>query len=285
MNKIQFKKRLVIGSANFSNNYGVEQIKINNTEKKKIFNFLKKNNIYTIDTAESYLNNDNLFKNIDKKFEVITKMKPDEKWISLDYCREKISNHSKKFNRNKFSAFLFHNVDILFTNKGKKIFENIESLKKKFFFKIGLSIYDIKSLKFLTSNYNVDIIQCPYNVLDKRLINSGWLKKLKKKGVETHVRSIFLQGLLVNKSIYKTKYFNKWNKKISEWFKKLEKSNISPVDYCLTDLLSHDFDKIIVGINNLENLNEVINFKTVNKNKMINFRINDINLIDPRNWK
>ena len=59
MNKIQFKKRLVIGSANFSNKYGVEQIKINHAEIKKILNFLKKNNIYAIDTAEGYLNNDN----------------------------------------------------------------------------------------------------------------------------------------------------------------------------------------------------------------------------------
>lgn len=285
MNKLELKKRLVIGSANFLNEYGVEQIKINNPERKKIFNLLKKYNIYTLDTAESYLKNNNLFKNIDKKFQIITKIIPDEKWISLDYCYKKIFDHFKKFNGNKFSTLLFHNVDILFTNKGKKIFQNIESLKKNFFLKIGLSIYDVKCLNFLTTNYNIDVIQCPYNVLDKRLINSGWLKKLKKKGIEIHVRSIFLQGLLVNKSIYKTKYFNKWNKQISNWYKKLERINISPVDYCLTDLLRYDFDKIIVGINNSENLNEIINFKTLNKNKMINFKINDLNLIDPRNWK
>ena len=35
MNKLEFKKRLVIGSANFSNKYGVEQFKINYSEKKK----------------------------------------------------------------------------------------------------------------------------------------------------------------------------------------------------------------------------------------------------------
>ena len=269
----------------FQTNMEWSNLKLITQKKKKILNILKKNNILRIDTAEGYLKNNTFFKNIDKNFQVMTKMKPDEKWISVDYCHKKISNHLKKFNVNKFSTLLFHNVDILYTDKGKKIFQNIENLKKFFFFKIGLSIYDIKCLKFLISNYNVDVIQCPYNVLDKRLINSGWLKKLKQKGIETHVRSIFLQGLLVNKAISKNKYFKKWNKQISEWFKKLEKNNISPVDYCLTDLLKNDFDKIIVGINNSENLNEIINFKTVNKNKMINFKINDIKLIDPRNWK
>ena len=51
--------------------------------------------------------------------------------------------------------------------------------------------------------YNIDVVQIPYNILDKRVIYSGWYRKLKKIGIEVHARSIFLQGLLVNKSIYK----------------------------------------------------------------------------------
>ena len=31
----------------------------------------------------------------------------------------------------------------------------------------------------------------------------------------------------------------------------LENNNISPIDYCLSDLLNYDFDKVIIGINNL----------------------------------
>ena len=53
----------------------------------------------------------------------------------------------------------------------------------------------------------------------------------------------------------------------------------------LVNLIKYDFDKIIVGINNSKNLKEIINFKTVDKNKMINFNISDNKLIDPRNWK
>ena len=64
----------------------------------------------------------------------------------------------------------------------------------------------------------------------------------------------------------------------------MEDNDISPIDYCMSDLLNRDFDRIIVGINNSKNLDEVINFKTINK-KMINFSINDKKLIDPRNWE
>ena len=90
---------------------------------------------------------------------------------------------------------------------------------------------------------------------------------------------------MVNKLVYKKIYFTRWQKKISEWFMWLENNNISPIDYCLSDLLHCDFDKIIIGINNSDSLKEIITFKTINKNKMLNFKINDLRLIDPRNWK
>jgi len=140
-------------------------------------------------------------------------------------------------------------------------------------------------LNFLISNFDLDVVQCPYNILNKRILTTGWFDKLKNKGIETHIRSIFLQGLLVNKLVYKKKYFKRWQKKIYEWFEWLEGNNISPIDYCLSDLLYCDFDKIIIGINNSDSLKEIINFKKININRMINLKISDNKLIDPRRWK
>ena len=66
----------------------------------------------------------------------------------------------------------------------------------------------------------------------------------------------------------------------------LKNNNISPISYCLNDLLSHDFDQIIIGINSRDNLNEILNFKLIqNKDNINDFIINDLKLIDPRNWK
>ena len=46
MKRISLKKRLVIGSANFTKKYGADSIKINHKEKKKIINLAQKNGIY-----------------------------------------------------------------------------------------------------------------------------------------------------------------------------------------------------------------------------------------------
>jgi len=285
LNKIKLIKRLVIGSANFTQKYGVDTIKINNNEIKKILKLAKKNSIYKIDTAEGYLKNKIFFKSIDKKFKFISKIIPDSKWISLEYCQKKLEDHFKLFKNNKIETLLLHDIQILFKKNGPKIFKNLEILKqKKYFKKIGLSIYDTKYLNFIIPKFNIDVIQCPYNVLDKRVLTTGWYDKLKNQGKEIHIRSIFLQGLLVNKSVHKKKYFTKWNNFFFNWFQFLKNNNISSIDYCLSDLLKYDFDQIIVGINNSNNLKQIINFKTIDKNKMTNFKIDDIKLIDPRKW-
>ena len=40
-------------------------------------------------------------------------------------------------------------------------------------------------LDYIISNYNIDIVQCPYNILDNRILITGWFDKLKKIGIET----------------------------------------------------------------------------------------------------
>jgi aryl-alcohol dehydrogenase-like predicted oxidoreductase len=122
MNKSKFTKQLIIGSANFVQKYGVDSRLINKDEIKKILHLAKINNINKIDTADSYLNKSNIFKKIDNKFQFITKINPDKKWISLDYCQKKIQEHFKRFNTNKIHTLLVHDIDVLFRKSGPQIF-------------------------------------------------------------------------------------------------------------------------------------------------------------------
>jgi len=285
VNKFQLKKRIIIGSANFTQEYGADSIKVKSNEIKKILNLAKKNNIYKIDTAEGYLKNKNLFKNINKKLEITSKMITNYKWISAEYCQKRLESHFKNLNTDKIETLLLHDPKILFTQNGLKVFKNLENLKnKKYFSKIGMSIYDTDQLDYLTTEFNIDIIQCPYNILNKKILSSGWFDRLKNLGLKIHVRSLFLQGLLVNKSIYKKKYFKRWKKKFSRWFLALEDNNISPIDYCLSDIMNYDFDGIVIGINSLDNFKEILNFRKINIDKIYNLKINDLKLIDPRKW-
>ena len=224
MKNLLFKKKIIIGSANFTQKYGAEKIKIRAHEIKKILNSAEKNCIDEIDTAEAYLKNKTIFKNIKNKFRFSSKVLPDSKWHSLEFCERKLIKHFNNLNTDKIETLLFHDTKILYSYNAFKIFKNLEVLKKKKYFKkIGISVYDTKSLNYIVNNFDIDVVQCPYNILDKRILNTGWFDKLKYRGIEVHVRSIFLQGLLVNKLVYQNRYFKKWQKKFIIGFYLLRK--------------------------------------------------------------
>ena len=90
MNKVDFKKKIIIGTANFTQKYGADLTKVNLNEIKTILEIAKKNKIYNFDTAESYLQSKKVFKKIDKKFQFFSKIKPSLKWVSLEFCQKKI---------------------------------------------------------------------------------------------------------------------------------------------------------------------------------------------------
>jgi aryl-alcohol dehydrogenase-like predicted oxidoreductase len=62
--------------------------------------------------------------------------------------------------------------------------------------RIGVSLYHPHEAEWLLAEgWDVNLVQVPYNVLDQRF--AAVLPRLAARGVEVHVRSAFLQGLLL----------------------------------------------------------------------------------------
>ncbi|MGI4875715.1 MAG: aldo/keto reductase [Janthinobacterium lividum] len=62
--------------------------------------------------------------------------------------------------------------------------------------RIGVSLYHPHEAEWLLAeNWDIDLLQVPYNVFDQRF--AAVLPRLAARGVEVHVRSAFLQGLLL----------------------------------------------------------------------------------------
>ena len=112
MNKSQLKKRFIIGSANFTQKYGVKSTKVSEQEIKKILNLAEMNKIFKIDTASAYMQEKKIFKKINKKFKFSTKIIADSRWVSLEYCEKQIENHFKILDLNKVETIFFHNPEI-----------------------------------------------------------------------------------------------------------------------------------------------------------------------------
>ena len=137
----------------------------------------------------------------------------------------------------------------------------------------------------ILDQFKIDFIQLPFNVFDRRILKKKILKKIKKKGVKIHVRSIFLQGLLIEKNFQIPSHLSNLKKNLKNWHQWLKKNNIDPLNGCIEFVSNYkQIDKFVIGFNNFKQFNQIINFKKKNLNfKKLNLNLNEKS-IDPRKW-
>jgi aryl-alcohol dehydrogenase-like predicted oxidoreductase len=282
--------KLVIGSAQLGMNYGLfNNKKINRKEFKKIEKLVLTSKINFIDTATSYGNSENIIGNSKlKKLHIITKIKlPSKKNIHIrNWASKEISRSLTKLKINKIYGVLIHNYKDLLGKNGKNYLLSLQELKrKKIIRKIGISVYSPQELKSIWKFWKPDLIQAPFNPLDNRILDSGWINTLKKFKVKIFVRSIFLQGLLINEN--SSFIINKNSKILLNKFRNwCCKNNVTLLQACLHFIKQFKkIDYLVVGFNNYDQLKEIID---VFKKKQIiiprKFSTKKINLIDPRKW-
>jgi len=170
---------------------------------------------------------------------------------------------------------------------GCELWDAMQTLKKnKLVKKIGYSVYTPSELDLLWDDFQPDIIQSPFNILDQRLKTSGWLKRLHNNGVEVHARSIFLQGLLLMKKEDRPEKFSQWNKIWQEWGSWLEEEKMSPLEGTLGFINSESMiDRSVVGVDSLKQLKEIIACPELQiKDIPTEITTTDQNLINPVNW-
>lgn len=286
--------KLIIGTANFLNDYGFTNHHISKKEIIEILGFANNNNVSGIDTSNSYDDFKKIFSlKKNNKLELsskylfkrnILKSKLFEKNFILF-----ISKNLKQFKRRYFYNYFIHNFDDIDLNSYKKIIKVLKLLKKRKKIKyIGISLYDPKSLKKKINFDDIDIIQVPISIFDRRFIDKKIINFLIKKKIKIQARSIFLQGLIfkspddiinlkfVDKKVFKS--FHLW----------CVKNNISKIKSSLDFIKSLKFlDSVVVGVDNLHNLKEIINLFESKKLFKIPKKIfsKKSSFLDIRKWK
>lgn len=282
--------KLVIGSAQLGMNYGLfNNKKISRKEFKKIEKLVINSKIKFIDTAIRYGESENIIGSSKlKNLNIITKIKiPNKKNIHIkNWALKEISKSLIKLKINKIYGVLIHDYKDLLGKHGKNYLRSLQELKrKKIIKKIGISVYEPQEIKKIWKFWKPDLIQVPLNPLDNRILDSGWVDILKKFKVKIFVRSVFLQGLLINEN--RSLRINKNGKIILNKFRNwCYKNNVPLLQGCLHFIKQFKkIDYLVVGFNNSNQLKEIID---VFKKKQIiipkKFSTNKINLIDPRKW-
>lgn len=295
MNNLGFKRKLILGTASFKTNYGLNfSSRIQKDKLKKIFNDCLKNDISFLDTANNYkLNKFTNYTN-PNKFKIIFKVNLNViKNNSFEEIYKKIfeliNNFLKKNNLKKIYCIMIHSEKLMLTDQSFLIYKVLKKIKsKRYANKIGISGYNLDLIKKILLKFKFDILQFPYNLFDQRLNKKKNLDFLKKRKIELHIRSIYLQGLFFQKIDRLPKYFSKWKKKLLMLEIFIKENNLSMLALCLSHAnnLKYKNKRIIFGINSYENLLALKNIRLYkNTDYMIKFNEKDKGLILPYLWK
>jgi len=286
---------VALGSVQFGLNYGLTNSsgKVSFSEVKKIINFALTKNIQIIDTAMSYGDSEHILGRVGvSKFDLITKISNTQNsdFHSYQNFKSQVNNSINHLKVSRLYGLLFHNALDILTSKGERIYNHCINLKEEGLIEnIGISIYDPDELeKIDLDKYKINIVQGPLNLFDDRISSSGWLKKLNSRNIKFHARSVFLQGLLLQKKINRDMYFNQWEKHFSKYDDFVKNSGYSELTLAINYIFSHkEVDQIIIGVQNLEQLIQVVNIfeNPININFPNFLSINDKKLINPSLWK
>ncbi|UYO93981.1 aldo/keto reductase [Pollutimonas sp. M17] len=258
-------QRLALGTVQFGLEYGIanKSGRVLPGSAAAILSEAAAHGIDILDTAISYGDSERVLGAVGVvDWKVVSKMPavPDECTDIANWVRDQIKGSLTRLRVSRLYGLLLHRPDQLLGPHGRSLLNALEDIKNQGLAqKIGVSIYAPEDLALLSDVMQLDLVQAPLNILDRRLVDSGWARRLKQQGTELHIRSVFLQGLLLMHTSHRPAEFSRWQPLWSVWDKWLNHTGQTPLQACLRYGLSiDDVDRVVVGVDSADQLREIL---------------------------
>lgn len=228
-------------------------------------------------------------------WKVITKIPalkhiPDEKVAQA--VRERTFRSLERLRLESLHAVLAHDHNDLVGDRGQRFCDALLGLQSEGLFDLcGVSVYAPGDLQDSMLE-SADIVQAPANVLDQRFITSGMAQKIRDRGQQFHVRSLFLQGLLLMPAADRPEYFRPWSHELERFDAHVAETGLDPLSFCLEYVARQSqVDRCVVGLERPDQIIQIVEaFKKGQEASndvfasMENLFCDAIELIDPRYW-
>lgn len=288
--------KLAIGTVQFGLPYGVanQHGQVTVEEGREILQLAKANGIDTLDTAVAYGDSEQRLGEIGiSGWNVVTKLPalPLECADVESWTLGTLLGSLRRLKIDQLQGVLLHNAADMVGVHGDELQRALQLAKAEGLVRqVGVSIYAPADLQPIFDRVELNLVQCPYNVLDTRLVDSGWLDRLAAKGVEVHVRSIYLQGLLLMSRDARPDKFARWSAAWDAWSDYLARTGKSPLQACVRFAAQESrIGRVVVGIESAEQLGECLAAANggapIERAAIDSIQHHvDETLIDPRQW-
>lgn len=197
--------RLVLGTAQLGMDYGIAN-RTGQPDIQTVRDIVRtawEGGIHYFDTAQAYGESERILGEvlsdlgISKQAQVITKLNPNINHSNKNDLADAVRKSLETIKVDRLYGLMLHREDFL------DLFETglADTLKdfiaQGFVENIGISLYSSARAAEALETDIIGILQVPANICDHRFYNAGIFNLAERKGVHIHIRSIFLQGLLL----------------------------------------------------------------------------------------
>ncbi|MGI4743964.1 MAG: aldo/keto reductase [Janthinobacterium lividum] len=251
-----FAQRLALGTAQFGLAYGInnEAGQPTHTAVAEVLAAARAAGLMLLDTAAAYGNSEARLGELlreDSGFEIITKVGAGPPALVAQHLAESLA----RLRRARLYGVLFHAFGPLQAEPAAwRALQTARAAGQVA--RIGVSLYHPHEAEWLLAEgWDLDVVQVPYNVLDQRF--AAVLPQLVARGVEVHVRSAFLQGLLLREPTALPPFFQPLAPKITQLRALAAAAGVPlPAALLLFAAYAPGVARAVIGVDSVENLRE-----------------------------
>lgn len=284
--------QLILGTVQFGLDYGITNSsgEIPDQVVQQMLVFAEEHDIRIFDTAADYGNSQyrlGQLAPIGNRNRYVTKFSLPTDGSSPTH-ENVYSDSMKLLQVEKLHGVLFHKLEDLRDSRLEKTLEILRAGRDAgILSKIGVSIYNRADLELALEVFpDLDLLQLPANVLDMNLLESEEVHKLKSRGVEIHVRSVFLQGLLLTSPSQLSDFFEPLKPALIKLQNVAAKTGKSVLELLLAKIRHHRYvDAVLVGATTLGELTEITSaWESASEYEDFELPAVPREILDPRAW-
>jgi aryl-alcohol dehydrogenase-like predicted oxidoreductase len=259
--------KIGLGTAQFGLSYGISNRdgQTNQAEVGAILTEAARLKIEVLDTAPAYGNSETVLGNClgpAHGFRLVSKISSLAATVPGDpgeRVSESLAGSLHRLRQPGIYGLLLHDADDLLKPGGDRVYAAMVAARDAGkVMKLGASVYTSAQLQGLMARYPLDLIQLPLNVFDQRLLSGGQIRALKDRGIEIHVRSVFLQGLLLMDPKILPAYFDHFRDALQRFHGACEDHGVTAIEAALAFVESiEEVDALICGVNTHAQLLEI----------------------------
>lgn len=288
--------RLVLGTVQFGLAYGVSHQggAVARSEAAAILTFAGEHGIRTLDTAAAYGESESVLGELfdaNQSLDIVTKTVPirTDRLEASDIAviDEGFHRSLVRLRRDRVSALLVHDSRDLLASGGDRLWALLETYRANgLVARIGVSVYDATEIEAVLARYPVELMQLPSSVFDQRLVLDGTLARLASRGVAVHIRSLFLQGLLLMAPDELPASLVSSVPSVQRWREACAAEAVTPLAAALAFGMAQPVEGLVIGVHSRTHLMECL--AAIAQPVLLpwaSLACADAAVIDPRRWR